>query len=421
MPARVRGAKRGKRDGAFARRRGFSFAGVVQIYLPGSRTLRASLLPTAGFAAIHPDPALPGVCRNIGRGFNRSETMTILTDLSSQLASRELNAAEVETAAAVLADSAVSEDAKAAFLTALALRGETPAEVAAFAEAFRRRAVNPGVEAWSDQAIDIVGTGGDHAGGFNISSVVVLVLASVGVTVMKHGNRGITSKCGSADLLSAIGVNLEAPPEKLRRALAELGFVFFFAPAYHPAFKHIAPVRKALAARGQRTVFNILGPLINPGRPAHVLLGAFSAAWVPKLAGALEVLGTEAGLATHGVIDATRGIDELTTATTNRVRGFGWRREIDGYWRADDFGLRQSPFADLAGGDLTANLAILDRVLAGHGPAGLVDTIVLNAAVAMWLVGRVPEVRDGLEAAREMLLGGAVKQKMTATREFYAS
>ena len=122
-------------------------------------------------------------------------------------------------------------------------------------------------------------------------------------------------------------------------------------------------MRKALAARGQRTVFNILGPLINPGRPAHVLLGAFSAAWVPKLAGALEVLGTQAGLATHGVIDATRGIDELTTATTNRVRGFGRRREIDGDWRADDFGLRQSPFADLAGGDLTANLAILDRVL----------------------------------------------------------
>src|SRR6185436_16178050 len=211
--------------------------------------------------------------------------------------------------------------------------------VAAFASAFRSRAVNPGVEAWAPRAIDIVGTGGDHAGGFNISSLVVLVLASTGVTVMKHGNRGITSKCGSADLLGELGVKLDAPPEKLRRALDELGFVFFFAPGYHPTFKHIGPVRKALAARGQRTVFNILGPLINPGRPAHVLLGSFSAAWVPKLADALHALGAQAGLAAHGVIAADRGIDEMTTATMNRVRGFGRLRDVDAVWHAKDFGL----------------------------------------------------------------------------------
>ena len=179
----------------------------------------------------------------------------------------------MEAAAAALAASEASDEVKGAFLLALAAKGETAAEVAAFATAFRARAINPGVEAWADQAIDIVGTGGDHAGGFNISSMVVLTLASAGVTVMKHGNRGITSKCGSADLLAALGVNLEAPPEVVRRALTELGFVFFFAPAYHPTFKNIGPVRKMLAARGQRTVFNILGPLINPGRPAHVLLG----------------------------------------------------------------------------------------------------------------------------------------------------
>jgi anthranilate phosphoribosyltransferase len=196
--------------------------------------------------------------------------------------------------------------------------------------------------------------------------------------------------------------------------------VFFFAPGYHPAFKHIAPVRKALAAKGQRTVFNILGPLINPGRPAHVLLGSFSAAWVPKLAGALDALGTAAGIAVHGVIDSTRGIDELTTATTNRVRGFGRRRDIDGEWQAADFGLAQAKFSDLTGGDLTANLAIVDGLLAGRGPAGLADTIVLNAAVAKWIVGKVPSVREGLAPARELLLGGAVKKKIAATREFYA-
>ncbi len=346
--------------------------------------------------------------------------MSTLAALTAQIsAAHELTPAEVELAAAALAGTIEPDEAKGNFLSALARKGETAAEIAAFAAAFRARAVNPGVEAWSARAIDIVGTGGDHAGGFNISSIVVLVLASAGVTVMKHGNRGITSKCGSADLLGALGVNLEAPPEKLRQALDELGFVFFFAPAYHPTFKHIGPVRKALAARGERTVFNILGPLINPGRPAHVLLGTFSAASVPKLAGALETLGARGGLVGHGVIDATRGIDELTTATANRVRGFGSRREIETEWHAEDFGLERAPFADLAGGDLPANLAIVDALLAGRAPRGLSDTIVLNAAIAMWIVGRVSTVREGIAPARELLLGGAVQQKIAATREFY--
>ncbi|HUR59875.1 MAG TPA: anthranilate phosphoribosyltransferase [Opitutaceae bacterium] len=348
--------------------------------------------------------------------------MSTLAELTAHVAAgRALDAAQVEAAAAALASPEVGEAEKGDLLVALATKGETPEEVAAFATAFRARALNPGVEAWAPRAIDIVGTGGDHAGGFNISSMVVLVLASAGVTVMKHGNRGITSKCGSADLLSALGVNLEAPPEKLRRALDELGYVFFFAPAYHPTFKHIAPVRKALAARGQRTLFNILGPLINPGRPAHVLLGSFSAAWVPKLAAALEALGAEAGIAAHGVIDGQRGIDEITTATVNRVRGFGRRREVDGEWQAADFGLARAPFTDLAGGDIAANRAIVDAVLAGQGPAGLVDTIALNAAIALWILGRTGSVREGLAPARELLLGGAVRKKIAATRDFYAS
>jgi anthranilate phosphoribosyltransferase len=348
--------------------------------------------------------------------------MTSLADLTVRLtAGSDLTPAEIEVAAAALAGTGESDEAKGDFLSALARKGETAAEVAAFATAFRARAINPGVEAWAARAVDIVGTGGDHAGGFNISSVVVLVLASAGVPVMKHGNRGITSKCGSADLLSALGVSIDAPPAKLQRALAELGYVFFFAPAYHPAFKHIAPVRKALAAKGQRTIFNILGPLINPGRPAHVLLGTFSVASVPKLAGALETLGTRAGLAVHGVIDLERGIDELTTATTNRVRGFGARRDIDAEWHAGDFGLDRSPFSHLVGGDLSANLAIVEALLAGRAPAGLVDTVVLNAAVAMWLVGRVASVKEGLAPARELLLGGAVKNKIAATREFFRS
>lgn len=337
------------------------------------------------------------------------------------VAGNELLPAEVDLAAASLTEDVVPEADKVEFLAALSRKGETAAEVAAFARNFRARAIDPGVAAWAGGAIDIVGTGGDHAGGFNISSMVVLVLASAGVVVMKHGNRGITSKCGSADLLSGLGVRLDASPETLRRALDELGYVFFFAPGYHPAFKHIAPVRQTLAARGLRSVFNILGPLLNPGRPAHILLGVFSEAWVSTLADVLEILATEAGLAVHGVLGEGRGIDELTTASSNRVRGVGRLRSIDGWWQPDELGFARSEFDGLRGGDVTENLGIIDSILAGRGPAALVDTIVLNAATALWIVGRVPSIRDGTAIARDLLLGGDVRRKISATREFYQS
>ena len=346
--------------------------------------------------------------------------MARLLELTSQLTARQdLAAGEVVAAAAALAATEESAEAKGGFLTAFAAKGETPAEIAGFATAFRLLAVNPGVEAWAPRALDIVGTGGDHAGGFNISSLVVLLLASAGVPVMKHGNRGITSKCGSADLLAALGVDLTAPPPKLRAALDQLGYAFFFAPNYHPAFRHIAPVRQALAARGQRTIFNILGPLINPGRPAHILLGVYSLPLVATLAGALEVLGQDAGLVGHGVIAADRGIDELTTATVNHVHGVGRMRGLTATWRAEDFGLKAAPFPELQGGDIATNLAIVDAILDGRGPAGLVDTIVLNAAVGLHIVGRTTTIREGLAPARELLLGGAVRSRIAATKEFY--
>lgn len=346
--------------------------------------------------------------------------METLTNLSKQLASgTDLESAQIEAATEALTQAEVSADEKMAFLSALAEKGETAIEVADFASAFRERALNPGLQAWSDRAIDVVGTGGDHSGGFNISSMVVLTLAAAGVPAMKHGNRGMTSQCGSADLLTGLGVDLAAPPEKLQQAMEQLGFVFFFAPNYHPAFKHIVSVRKALAAEGKRTVFNILGPLINPGRPAHVLLGSFSEVWVPRLADALGALGVKSGLASHGVIEPGKGIDELTTATTNTVRGVGRLAHIDEVWSADKHGLVKSPFSDLVGGDLAANLKIVDAILDGNGPQGLVDTIVLNAAVAMWIVGRTSSVEEGLPRARELLVGGAVRQKISDTREFY--
>ena len=349
--------------------------------------------------------------------------MPVLTQLITSLRNQtELTAAEVEAAAAALAEPEGAVETKTEFLRALADKGETAGELAGFAKAFRARALDPGVSAeQAARAIDVVGTGGDYTGAFNISSVVVLTLACAGVSVMKHGNRGITSKCGSADLLAGLGFQLDAPPEKLRAALEQLGYVFFFAPAFHPAFKHIAPARKALAAEGRRSVFNVLGPLINPGRPAHVLLGVFSASLTSLMADTLERLGTTGGVAAHGRLDEKGGVDELTSATDTLVRGFGRNRILDTIWTPESLGLRRADFSELLGGDLAHNLALVDGLLAGHGPDGLADTVALNASVALWICGRTSTPTEGLAEARNLLLGGAVKAKIAATREFFGA
>jgi anthranilate phosphoribosyltransferase len=345
-------------------------------------------------------------------------------DLSSLTAAlvdgRDLSPGEIRTAAGALAGEQNADEEKAGFLSALSAKGETSSEVAAFAQAFRELALDPGMSEWAPRAVDIVGTGGDHAGGFNVSSMVTLVVASAGVPVMKHGNRGITSKCGSADLFAALGFDLDAPPEKLRGAIAALGYAFFFAPNWHPAFRRIGPVRKLLAGRGERTVFNILGPLLNPGRPAHVLLGAATPALVDKLADALEALGTKAGLAVHGVISPGKGIDELTSATRNIVRGAGRLRSVREEWTAETFGLPPSAFADIVGGDVAANVSTANALASGGGPRGLADTIALNSAAALWVAGARPDVRGSITEARDLLLGGAVARKISETRDFFA-
>ena len=335
-------------------------------------------------------------------------------------AGRNLTTDEVRGAATALASEEPSDEAKAGFLSALSRKGETSAEVAGFARVFRELAIDPGMAEWASRAVDIVGTGVDHAGGFNVSSMVTLVVACAGVPVMKHGNRGITSKCGSADLFAALGVHLEAPHGQLRKAITSLGYAFFYAPAWHPAFRRIGPVRKLLAARGERTVFNILGPLLNPGRPANIVLGAASPGLLEKLADALDALGTGAGLAVHGVIAPGKGIDELTSATRNIVRGVGRLKSVREEWTPESFGLQASPFSDIAGGDVPANLAIANALADGGGPRGLADTIALNSAVALWVAGARADVRGSIAEARELLLGGAVRRKISDTRDFFS-
>lgn len=345
-----------------------------------------------------------------------------LEELSEKLeAGRDLAPEEARDAAGALASAEVVPAEKERFLRELSRKGETGPEIRAFADVFRDLARDPGLEEWAGRAIDVCGTGGDKQGTFNISTVVALVLAAGGVPVFKHGNRSVTSNCGSADLLQALGVPLETEPEAARRSVETLNFVFLFAPAYHPAFKEIVPVRKALAARGQPTVFNMLGPLINPGRPAFQLMGVFAEAPVPLLAEALHDLGLKGGFVVHGRLPGGGGLDEMSCATENRTVGFGAFRGTDETWTAGRYGLGECAPGDLAGGGVEENVRLFETILAGQGPQGLVDSILLNAAFAFRVQGRVAEIEEGVELARENLLGGGVVALCEKIRNFYSA
>lgn len=325
-------------------------------------------------------------------------------------------------AAQFLARPELAASAKSDFLRALADKGETAVEVAAFANTFRGYAIDPDVAEWADRAIDVCGTGGDGSGTFNISTAVSFVVAAAGVPVFKHGNRSITSKCGSADLMEALGIRLDAPHDVLRASLRELNFCFFFAPAFHPAFKEIMPVRRTLAESGQRTIFNLLGPLINPGRPAYQLLGVFSQDWVEPLAEALGSIGLTAGLVAHGRPEAGRALDELSCAGENFIAGFGRLASESGGLLPAAAGLPTCDFAELAGGGIEANLATMHALLSGAPdavPSGLRNSVLLNAGAALWIVGRAVDLAEGVSRARQVLESGAVEQWLQRTRDFY--
>lgn len=327
---------------------------------------------------------------------------------------------QAHSIAGLMTESSVVADDKAQFLTKLALKGEVSDEVAGFASCFRALARNPGLDRWKKDAIDVCGTGGDKQGTFNVSTTVAFVLAAAGVPVFKHGNRSITSKCGSSNLLEAIGVKIDADDSTLYRSMEELGFCFMFAPAFHPAFKEIMPVRQALAAKGQRTIFNILGPLINPAQPANQLLGVFSDSIVDLMAETLSKVGLASGVVAHCRLGEQGGMDEFSVAGENFGRGIGASSEFPSTWSSERFGLASGNLADLEGGDVEENMQILDDLLAGKASKALEDTVSLNAGIALKVAGRCDSVEAGIDAAKELLLGGAVKNKISDTKQFYS-
>jgi anthranilate phosphoribosyltransferase len=298
----------------------------------------------------------------------------------------------------------------AAFLVALRMKGETVEELVGFASAMRGMARRVDARLNGEVLLDTCGTGGDGGGTFNISTVAAFVVAGAGVRVAKHGNRSLSSECGSADLLESLGIRIAMEPEDAARAIREIGIGFLFAPSIHTAMKHAQPVRAELK---MRTVFNLLGPLTNPAGASAQLVGAPSAKAAELMAGALAALGLKRGFVVHG----SDGLDEITTTGTTLAfeihQGAVERRSLD----PADFGVPQAHAADLKGGDKAANRAIASTILEGErGPRR--DIVLVNSAAALMASGRAESFREGMQLAAHAIDSGAAGVKVKALADF---
>ncbi len=284
-----------------------------------------------------------------------------------------------------------------AFLVALRLKGETDAEIAGMARVMRDKAV---AVPYAGDLLDTCGTGGDGSGTFNISTAAAFVAAGAGARVAKHGNRALTSKCGSADVLEALGANIEQTPERVARAIEEAGVGFMFAPEYHPAMKYAAGPRREI---GVRTVFNILGPLTNPAHAAHQVVGVGSAELGETMAAVLRRLGSHHALVVHGA----DGLDELTTTAETLVWELREMR-IEHYTiDARDFGLARAGTRELLGGTAAENAAMLRALVGGGGSPALRDIVLLNTAAALMAAGLADGFAEGIGKAARSIDSGA--------------
>ena len=285
------------------------------------------------------------------------------------------------------------------FLVELYEKGETPSVIAAAADVMRAHSIKlPVSEELREKLIDIVGTGGDKSNSFNISSTTALLLSSGGSFVAKHGNRSITSKSGSADMLEALGINLNLTPENQVKMLEETGFTFIFAINHHPAMKHIMPIRKSL---NHRTIFNILGPLTNPAGAKKYLLGVFSPDFVEPIASALSLMDVKSAM----VVSSLDGMDEISISAPTKAIYYDGMRMRDMEIRPDAYGMVGSK-EELVGGDAKENAKITRGILSGEIKGAKRDAVLLNASAALFVDGKSSSIEEGIEMARELIDSG---------------
>lgn len=319
---------------------------------------------------------------------------------------RHENLTTDEAAAAMreVMDGRAASSQLAALLAALVMKGERPAEIVGFARAMREHAVK--LSAPAGDVFDTCGTGGDRSGTFNISSAAAVVVAACGVRVAKHGNRSVSSRCGSADVFEQLDVNISAPPELVERSLQNAGIAFFFAPTFHPSMRYAAQTRREL---GIRTAFNLLGPLTNPAGATRQIVGVPKPELTELMAHALRMLGTHRAWVVHGA----EGIDEISIAGYTKVAECRDGAVHTFYIHPSEFGMSKADAGALRGGDAATNAEIIRSILAGVRGAPR-DVVLLNAGAALFVAGAVSAVRDGIARAADAIDSGAARRTLDA-------
>lgn len=336
-------------------------------------------------------------------------------------AKQELSPREIESAAEFLLDGAASAEKKAHLLEALSIKGETPAEIAGFVETFLQRAVNPHIHLLDlpGPTLDLCGTGGDQLHLFNVSTTTMFIAAAAGAMVVKHGNRGITSKSGGADVLEALGVRLDLSAEEFRHCLDKAGLGFLFAPNYHPAFKAVVEARKILGAKKVRTIFNLIGPLLNPARPECQLVGVYDRGLCLVFAEILQRLGRDSAWAVHGSTQSGAAVDEVSLMGPTWICKAGAYQDLeDEEITPQDFGLKCATVEALQGGDARENAVILEAILSGEETGPKRDMVLLNAAAALACAGLADHIGDGIEIARETIRDGSALEKLRLLQRY---
>ena len=335
----------------------------------------------------------------------------------------DLSANDINYAMSMLFSDSTDDAMKAEFLLALHRKGESVEEIVAFVQQLIERAIDPLIDPRTlpGPMLDVCGTGGDGLDLFNVSTTIMFVLAAGGVAVVKHGNRSVTSRCGSADVLEALGVQIDLPPAKLKECAERNGLCFIFARQYHPAFGAIAEMRKRLARENVRTVFNLLGPLLNPARPARQLIGVFSPRLTNVFADVLRRLGRERAWIVHGVTETGEGMDDISTSGVTTFAELAKGKVTTGLIDPRWLNIPAAPLDELRGGDAAENAGYLEGILAGKIQGAKRDLTLVNAAGGFVVAGLCHDMGEGLALAREQIDSGRALEKLRALQQFSAS